>query len=72
LERKKIMPLYEYVCGRCSKNFEEIVYNAATMPACPICANADEVARIPFAGSVTAGKKEDLRPPDIKSIKPRR
>jgi putative FmdB family regulatory protein len=60
------MPLYEYVCERCSKRFEEIVHKDAATPACPACAQSDEVTRIPF-GTVTLGKKEDLRPPDIKS-----
>lgn len=58
------MPLYDFVCSRCSKNFEEIIYGTRT-PACPTCAQTDEVSRIPF-GSVTVGRKEDLRPPNIK------
>jgi putative FmdB family regulatory protein len=66
------MPLYEYVCRRCSKNFEELVSKDAAAPECPACARSDEVTRIPFA-TVTVGKKEDLRPPDIKSFtRPRR
>jgi putative FmdB family regulatory protein len=65
------MPLYEYVCSRCSKHFEEIVSGGATTPACPICAQPDEVARIPF-GRVMFGKKEDLRPPFIKGVRPPR
>jgi putative FmdB family regulatory protein len=60
------MPLYDYACGRCSKQFEEIVRNEGATPACPTCAQSDEVARIPFS-RVLVGKKEDLRPPDIKS-----
>jgi putative FmdB family regulatory protein len=61
------MPLYEYECRRCSKRFEEISYDLAARPACPTCAQHDEVTRIPFA-RVMVGKKEDLRPPDIKSF----
>ncbi|HKU39911.1 MAG TPA: FmdB family zinc ribbon protein [Polyangiales bacterium] len=60
------MPLYEFVCGRCSKHFDEIVSTGAATPACPECARDDEVARVPF-GRVAVGKKENLRPPDIKS-----
>jgi putative FmdB family regulatory protein len=59
------MPLYEYACGRCSKTFEEIRYDLAATPACPTCAQSDEVARVPF-GKVAVGRKEDLRPPNIK------
>ena len=66
------MPLYEYECGRCCKNFEELVSNAATTPECPTCAQHDQVARIPVA-RLTVAKKEDLRPPNIKSFtRPRR
>ena len=66
------MPLYEYVCGRCSKNFEEIVSKDAATPACPQCAQDDQVSRIAFA-PLRIAKKEDLRPPNIKGMtKPRR
>ena len=60
------MPLYEFVCARCSKQFEEIVRADAAPPPCPSCAQPDEVTRIPF-GQVMVGKKENLRPPDIKA-----
>jgi putative FmdB family regulatory protein len=65
------MPLYEYECARCSKNFEEIVFSSDATPACPNCAEADQVARVAF-GKVTVGKKEDLRPPFIKGVRPPR
>jgi len=60
------VPIYEYVCARCSKNFEEIVRNSDARPTCPACDRSDDVARVPF-GRVSFGKKENLRPPDIKS-----
>lgn len=60
------MPLYEFVCGRCSQSFEEIVSSTATTPACPKCAERDQVERIAF-GKVMFGKKENFRPPDIKA-----
>jgi putative FmdB family regulatory protein len=59
------MPLYEYVCGRCAKNFEEIVTNDSATPTCPTCAKDDEVARIAFA-RVAVGKKDNLSPGNIK------
>lgn len=66
------MPLYEYVCSRCSKNFEELVSKHTATPACPLCAQSDEVSRIPSTG-VTLGRKENLRPPNIKGrIRPPR
>lgn len=66
------MPLYEFACGRCSHSFEELVSIAAAAPACPACGQCDEVTRIPI-GQLTIMKKEDNRPPNIKSFtKPRR
>jgi putative FmdB family regulatory protein len=66
------MPLYEYVCGRCAKQFEELVTNdAAATPDCPTCAKHDEVSRIRF-GRVRVGRKEDDRPPNIKVPRMRR
>ncbi|MET0390713.1 MAG: zinc ribbon domain-containing protein [Polyangiales bacterium] len=60
------MPLYEYACARCGKSFEEIVYDASKTPACPTCAQQDQVERVMF-GAVSVGKKESFRPPNIKS-----
>ena len=66
------MPLYEYACARCSKNFEELVYDTNAKPACPECAQNDQVERILFA-KLMVGRKENLSPPNIKGmIKPRR
>jgi putative FmdB family regulatory protein len=65
------MPLYEYACARCSKNFEELVFEAAATPACPTCARCDEVTRVAF-GKVSVGKKENLNPPFIKGVRPPR
>ena len=65
------MPLYEFACRRCSKQFEEIVHVSAAPPACPTCARPDEVERLLAAG-VTVGRKEDLRPPYIKGTRPPR
>jgi putative FmdB family regulatory protein len=65
------MPLYEYVCARCSKTFEELTFGATCTPTCPQCAQNDEVSKVPFA-KLILGKKEDLRPPFIKGTTPRR
>lgn len=67
------MPLYEYTCGRCSEQFEELVTNEATTPACPQCEQSDRVERIAFA-QVTLGKKRKVwPPPDLKAARrPRR
>jgi putative FmdB family regulatory protein len=65
------MPLYEYLCERCSKQFEEIVSkDSAATPDCPSCAKADAVRRV--LSQLRLGKKENLRPPFIKGVRPPR
>ena len=61
------MPLYEYACSRCAQSFEELVFDTAAIPECPKCGQPDEVTRIPI-GRLTVTKKEDHRPPSIKSF----
>ncbi|MDD9942772.1 MAG: zinc ribbon domain-containing protein [Myxococcales bacterium] len=53
------MPLYEYHCARCSKQFEELVYGDKSTPSCPSCAKPDEVTRL-LMSRVAAPKKENL------------
>ncbi len=44
------MPLYEYVCRKCSRLFEELVFDKKD-PACPSC-KADNVERVLSAHAV--------------------
>ena len=39
------MPIFEYVCKKCGKNFETLVPNASAKPACPACGEKGKVAR---------------------------
>lgn len=64
------MPLYEYVCERCGKPFEEMVSLNAAAPSCPSCAKADQVKRV--LSQLRLGKKENLNPPYIKGMRPPR
>ena len=64
------MPLYEYVCERCGKEFEEMVSLNAATPNCPSCAEADQVKRV--LSQLRLGKKENLNPPYIKGVRPPR
>jgi len=34
------VPLYEYVCRKCSKKFEELIFGDAK-PVCPACRSED-------------------------------
>lgn len=35
------MPIYEYSCKACGHNFDALIRNDATVPACPACENRD-------------------------------
>lgn len=54
------MPLYEYVCGKCSHQFEELVFGDASV-ACPRC-GATRVARILSIVSVGRSGGKDAAP----------
>jgi putative FmdB family regulatory protein len=49
------VPLYEYVCEKCSHEFEELVFGSAT-PCCPSC-KAAKVRRV--LSVVTVGRSTD-------------
>lgn len=38
------MPIYEYVCKKCGKEFEQIMFKSDDKPACPYC-GANEAAK---------------------------
>jgi putative FmdB family regulatory protein len=66
IEGNDDMRLYDFLCRRCSKHFEELVSGDDEIPDCPVCARRDDVAREPFSG-VRVGKKTSAwPPPDIK------
>ena len=50
------MPIYEYVCRKCSKQFEDLVYGAS-LPNCPTCQSPD-VERILSTVSVGRAQTE--------------
>jgi putative FmdB family regulatory protein len=53
------MPLYEYVCRKCSQKFEELVFGN-TKPACPHCQSKD-LERV--LSVVAVGKGHPETPP---------
>ncbi len=53
------MPLYEYVCRKCSHPFEELVFGDAK-PVCPSCKSKD-LERV--LSVVAVGKSEPEMPP---------
>lgn len=59
------MPIYEFVCGACGKEFETLVRSSAPMPACPDCHNTDLRKKLSAfnAGSSSAARSRDLNGP---------
>lgn len=53
------MPLYEFQCRKCSKQFEELIYGDAK-PECPACKSKD-LERLMSVVAV-GGNKPDLPP----------
>ncbi len=49
------MPLYEYRCPRCGRQFEELVAVAAESPACPDCGSEGAVRLMSAAAAVGSG-----------------
>ena len=50
------MPIYEYRCRGCEKDFEKYVPGASTKVACPACASGDVTRKLSVFGvGVNAG-----------------
>jgi putative FmdB family regulatory protein len=50
------MPIYEYRCRACEKDFEKYVPGASTKVACPACASGDVTRKLSVLGvGVNAG-----------------
>ena len=48
------MPIYEYTCTKCGKDFEELVFGDA-LPACPHCGAAGGCAGCSGGNCATCG-----------------
>ena len=59
-KRKKLMPIYEFVCEECQNEFEELVASmkSKASPACPTCQSRKSKKKVsvfsPQAGSTPA------------------
>ncbi len=49
------MPIYEYSCSRCGREFERYVSAAGTAVACPHCGNAKVMRRLSVVSVKTGG-----------------
>jgi putative FmdB family regulatory protein len=55
-DRRRRMPLYEFRCERCNKDFEELVPSGTQVWPCPDCGGT-EVYRIASVAAFSAGGK---------------
>ncbi len=47
------MPIFEYVCRKCGKEFEQLVPNASAKPSCPVCGEKETAKKLSrFAAAV--------------------
>ena len=51
------MPIYEYRCRDCEREFERFVPTSATAVACPGCASDKVMRRLSLFGARTAGRQ---------------
>lgn len=52
-EGKQSMPIFEYVCNKCGKEFEKLVPSAQTQVSCPECSGTKVTRKLSrFAASV--------------------
>ena len=49
------MPIYEYRCKECEKDFEKYVPGATTTVACPTCASEQVMRKLSVFGLKTVG-----------------
>jgi len=49
------MPIYEYRCKQCEREFEKYVPTAAAAVACPSCASEQVMKKLSVFGLKTAG-----------------
>ena len=49
------MPIYEYRCRGCAKDFEKYLHSPAVAVACPVCASPDVLRKLSVFGLKSDG-----------------
>jgi putative FmdB family regulatory protein len=57
------MPIYEYACGSCGKEFEALVRSSSAAPECPACHGSDLHKKLSAPAAISgAGASRDPMP----------
>ncbi|NQS99034.1 MAG: zinc ribbon domain-containing protein [candidate division Zixibacteria bacterium] len=49
------MPIYEYICSECGREFEELVFSSDELPECPICGSKSVEKKVSAFASGSSG-----------------
>ncbi|MER2542099.1 MAG: zinc ribbon domain-containing protein [Candidatus Accumulibacter phosphatis] len=58
-----IMPIYEYACTTCGKEFEKLVRQSSPAPACPSCHSVDLRKKLSAFSAITGSGASDFPGP---------
>lgn len=51
------MPIYEYICQDCQREFEKLVRSSDAAPVCPHCASSTLARKLSAFAAVTGGSQ---------------
>jgi putative FmdB family regulatory protein len=52
---QKAMPIYEYQCGTCGREFEKLVRSSSPKPECPDCNGTDLRKKLSAFATISGG-----------------
>ncbi len=49
------MPIYEYICNQCGKDFEKLIFNRSEAVMCPVCEGDNVKKKFSIFGMKSGG-----------------